>query len=54
VLVDKQVAKFCNGMNGHGLHISLFFIGIFLPKSDLTKTLKFENEFFLEDFNHQK
>jgi hypothetical protein len=31
-----------------------FFISKILPKRDLIKTLKFENIFFLEDFNHQK
>jgi hypothetical protein len=38
----------------YGLHISLSFISKILPKRDLIKTLKFENIFFLEDFQSPK
>jgi hypothetical protein len=37
-----------------GLHSSLSFIGNFFSKKRFIKTSKFENDFFLKDFNHQK
>jgi len=57
VLVDKQVAKFWKGMNGlffMGCISAFLLLAIFFPKRDLIKTLKFENDFYLKNFNHQK